>query len=83
MIVRTLRFGSKLNRMWSKCLTNNVRRDFILSMSGLIAIAIEYARSEFQLFAVNLGLKFSVLQLLAIANADIGSLNTKISTYIP
>ena len=68
-IVRTIQFCSKLIRMWSKCLTNNVWRDFLLPMSGS-AMVINKCPIRKSIFAVNLELKFF---RATIANAEIGS----------
>ena len=56
--------------MWSKCLTNNVWRDFILPMSGS-AMVIKNDQLANQFFAINLELK--IFQA-TFANGDIGSL---------
>ena len=57
--------------MWSKYFTNNVWRDFRLSMSASAMVASnEIGKS---IFAVNLPLK---LFYVTVANADIGSLKS-------
>ena len=68
-IVRTIQFCSNFTNMWSKYLSNNVWRDFRLSMS-VSAMVTYNTRSENQFLR-----KFAVFPA-TISNADIRSLKS-------
>ena len=44
---RTIRFGSNLASMWSKCVSNNVWRDFRLPVSSFAMVAQESFNGKF------------------------------------
>ena len=61
--------------MWFKHLSNNVWRDFRLSMSALATVARKSFNAKFTA-KIDFPLGYFILPLITIADADIGSLKS-------